>query len=401
MDNIINYGTFVDHITYLLKLTIFVNKGTDDEEVLENSILLYNQLATINKDKIDEDDEKIIRQVMKRFNLSLKLDNGACVDIRDKNNQLKMTQFDTQVTLSTGNLKKFNKWSEENKIAVVGHVPMKYMLREGQFQKLIWHYIRAVFYITQILISKSHPGEDPNDPKIIRRKEIYDESCTKFQEILPEITKQEELTNAQKLLSLDAFLNSKLMNTGLNNKSIESAKTDINKMLLDGGVQENSTVTKMIESITEQVQTTKIGNGNVIKNMVKIAQNVAKDLRKETHAGNAESLKTTLMSISNIFQNYCSNNMPKDQSLPPQVKDVLTMIQTKGSSEEKNEILDGLKSICEQRGLNQEDFINSIKGQNGEIDVEKFDDYFKKEQKEPADKVEMNEKPKKKKKNKK
>ncbi len=46
--DIINIGTFLEHLTYYIKMGIYINKGTDNNQLLDRCINIYNKLKEFN-----------------------------------------------------------------------------------------------------------------------------------------------------------------------------------------------------------------------------------------------------------------------------------------------------------------------------------------------------------------
>ena len=116
LEDFISIGTFIQQLTYYIKITIYINKGTDLDAVLQKCIGLYNTYKTIEAsatEGISDEDNATIRKVIKRLNLVLKVDaSGGAVDIRKKENQLRMVYFKGHASMKTDNMKKMIEHAE-------------------------------------------------------------------------------------------------------------------------------------------------------------------------------------------------------------------------------------------------------------------------------------------------
>ena len=398
MSDTINRGDFIQHLTYLLKLVIYVNKGTEKGDVLENCVSLYNKFKAIenvgsasstdkgNKDSTDgtdgktgqmtEEDETFIRKCIKRYNLTLKTDpDNNPLDVKDKNIQKKILSYQPHQSLETGNPKKLKKWVTNNKVMLFTDIPLDFVLEPNAMQDIIWNYVRSVFFITQNLLSNVADGADMTDKKNIQKNKVHTKSSEILAEVLDTINKLETKHNASKLMSIDGYMNSKLINSGINDETIANAKADIKKLLREKGVEENSTVTKLIESITQQIQGVDMSNGNIIQNMVGIAKNVAKDLQRDAQKGGANDLKNTLKTISGVFQDYYTNTAKAGKELPTEVKSIFDNFVKKDGETDEKEMNAGLEKIISDNNLDREQFIKDITGDNGEIDADKMKNF--------------------------
>src|SRR5438045_9781928 len=111
----ITIGTFIQYLTYYLQLSIYVNKGTEDNVLLERCIKLYNKCKKIEvtEEEIDSADEVFIRKMLKRFNLVLKVDiNGNPVNISDKSNQTKILELNCHESLLGNSMKEMIEYAK-------------------------------------------------------------------------------------------------------------------------------------------------------------------------------------------------------------------------------------------------------------------------------------------------
>ncbi|MEM3062417.1 MAG: hypothetical protein QW303_02575, partial [Nitrososphaerota archaeon] len=237
MGDIVNIGTFIKFLTYYLKLGIYANKDkasflseeakplkdqaivlSEDVKkgnILEKCIKLYNKYKLIETSKkISREDETVIRKCLKRFNLVLKIDSdGKPINIRDKKNQLRMVYLKEHSSISKDDVESMIEHAINYKINILVGVPLTFILCDGKYKKLSWQYTRALFYITQLLIS--NVGKEERDKNANFKQEVFDDAAQKLEVILENISKIENEIKINQAMSLDEFLNNKLVKSGI------------------------------------------------------------------------------------------------------------------------------------------------------------------------------------------
>ncbi|AEX61549.1 hypothetical protein c7_L486 [Megavirus courdo7] len=168
----INIGMFIQHLTYYLKISIYINKGTTKDSTLEKCINVYNKLKEIESSKeISSDDETYVRRCLKRLNLVLKVDDqDKPIDIRVKENQLKMTYFAGHSSLSDNTLESMILHATKYDIKILSDVPIIFILRESKYRELLWQYTRSLFYISQMIITKTDSDAELTTINITKKK---------------------------------------------------------------------------------------------------------------------------------------------------------------------------------------------------------------------------------------
>ena len=234
-NSIITIGTFIQYLTYYIKMGIYVNKGTDDDALLERCIKLYNKYKKLEASDtiigVGEINESFVRKCIKRLNLILKVDDDLNpIDIRDKSNQAKIISLKPHPSLESGNLKEMIKYAKKNKIDILTNISLSCMIKPGKNQKLLWLYTRALFYISQIILSNPNPNASLDDPMVQFKNNIWEESLVHFSSILEQIESLEETTTLNKSMALDCFLKNKLIKTGINEENITTAKNEVKEI---------------------------------------------------------------------------------------------------------------------------------------------------------------------------
>lgn len=383
MENIINIGTFIEHLTYYIKIGIYINKGTDKNKILERCIKLYNKYKTIEAaEEINEEDETFVRKCLKRLNLILKVDDdGNPIDIRKKESQLKMVYFEPHASLINNDMESMVEYANENNIHILTEIPLTFILRESKYQELLWQYTRSLFYISQLLISFVDANADPASSTVIAKHKIFDDAALKLETILVNISDLEEKIKLNEIMTLDKFLNSKLVKTGINEKNVSDARKEVKEIFQKKGLGNDNSMTKMIDLISDNLNGIDLSKGNIIQSMLGIAQNVAQEMKGDLEQ-NPEKFQNTLGAITEVFQEAMQENKNGDE-IPADLKNmfntVLSTVKSDGHpGANEEEITKALEGIIESNGLDRDEFLTAIKSENGELDVDKLENYLTK-----------------------
>ncbi|XWV26452.1 hypothetical protein QJ857_gp0617 [Tupanvirus soda lake] len=382
MEDIINIGTFIQHLTYYIKIGIYINKGTDKDATLERCIKLYNKYKTIEASKdISEQDETFVRKCLKRLNLILKVNSdGSPVDITNKENQLKMVFLKAHQSLANDDLKGMLEHAAKYNITILTEIPLLFILRESKYQELLWQYTRSLFYISQYLISKVDSDADPKDKTIMIKQKVMDDSFSKLENILVTISETEEKIKINEVLALDKFLNSVLIKTGINESNVNEARQEVKDIFNKKGLGQDNSMTKMIDLISDNLTKIDLSGGNIIQSMFGIAQNVAQEMRGDLEK-NPEKFQSTIGAITEVFQEAMNDTAKDGEEVPSELKNMFNQILSvspmgpNGDSKElsNEDITKSLESIIQANGLDRDKFYESIKGDNEEIDVGKLE----------------------------
>jgi len=385
MEDIINIGTFIQHLTYFIKIGIYINKGTDKDVILEKCIKLYNKYKTIEANataQITEEDETFVRRCLKRLNLVLKIDdNDEPVDIRKKENQLLMIFLEGHPSLANNDMTSMVNYANQNNITIMTDIPLTFILRESKYQELLWQYTRSLFYISQILISKVDPDADSTNKSVRQKNKILNDSMENLESILETISETEEQIKLNQVMALDKFLNTNLVKTGINEKNVNEAKNEVKEIFAKKGLGVNNSMTKMIDLISNEITSVDLTKGNIIQNMFSIAQSVAQEMKPDLE-NNPDQFQNTLGAITEVFQEAMNDSSKNGDEVPSEIKNMFNTIISNssmindGKEPTEEEITKSLEGIIDANGLNREDFYNSIKDGNGEIDVSKLENFL-------------------------
>lgn len=382
MEDTINIGTFIQHLTYYIKIGIYINKGTDKDAVLERCIKLYNKYKTIEASKeISQEDEIYIRKCLKRLNLVLKIDHqNNPIDIKTKENQLKMIYLEPHTSLPNNNIQEMIIFATENNINILTDIPLMFILRESKYQDLLWQYTRSLFYISQLLISRVDSNADPKDKNIITKRKIFDESAGYLESILVIISDIEEKMKLNQVMALDKFLNTKLIKTGINEQNVNEAKQEVKDIFVKKGLGQDNSMNRMIDSISDKLTSIDLSKGNIIQNMFGIAQNVAQEMKGDLE-NNPEKFQDTIGAITEVFKEAMNDSSKNGDEIPSDLKNMFntilgSSIGNQDGAEPTEDINKILETIIQNNGLDRNDFFNSIRDDNGEINVDKLENYL-------------------------
>ncbi len=380
--NIVNIGYFIKYLTYYIKLITYINKGTDQDAVFEKCIELYKKYKAIELSKnISPEDETYVRKCLKRLNLVLKTDiRGNAIDIRNKENQINMLHLKPHSSIPTDDITQMINFSKKNKISILTGIPLMFALRESKYQEILWQYTRALYYISQMILSFVEEY-DLNDPIDAEKSKIFDESMDYFESILGKISILEEQMNINKMMSLDKFLNSKLAHTSMDQKTVNDAGSEVKNILIQKGLSGDDALSKMIDSISSKISGGNLSEGNMLENIFSIANSVANEVRDDL-ISDPDKMKNTFGKLTSILKDTVNDSSQQGNEIPKEIKGIFDSVINMAQSGESNEaseeeIMKNLDAIIKLGGFNKEEFMKDIQNSNGEINVEKLEKYMK------------------------
>ncbi|AYV85282.1 MAG: hypothetical protein Satyrvirus9_8 [Satyrvirus sp.] len=381
MENIINVKTFIQNLTYYIKIGIYINKGTTSDSILERCIKIYNKYKTIESSEVmTESDETFIRKCYKRLNLILKINkDGTPVDIRVKENQSKMIFLEPHMSIVKDDLGSMEEYATKNNINILTEIPLMFILRESKYKELLWQYTRSLFYISQILICQQSMHTDSVKQNIFQN--IFDGATKQLELILENIAEIEEKIKLNQIMALDKYLNTKLIKTGINEKNINVAKQEIKEMFVKKGIQQDRSVEKMIDSISEKIAGISLDKQNVVSDMYNIASMVANEMKSDIEA-DPDKFQNTVVAITEIFKETMEDTCENNNKVPDDIKGTInTLLSSMQDNNEPNdETIKSLENIMESNCINdyinKEQFFGSIKDNDGKINIKKMQNYL-------------------------
>lgn len=401
MADIVNISTFLGNLSYLIKVGIYINKGTDQDAVLEKCIKLYNKYKTIETSLSTKSADKIfVRKCLKRLNLTFKVDElGNPVDLSNKENQIKMVFLKEHSSILNNDMESMLEYANKHKINVVSGIPLTFILRDGIYQKLLWQYVRYIFYITQILISKE--DSQNSSGKIGIKAKILEESMEKIESILEELFRIEEEMKLSKILSLDKFLNNRLIKGGITAKEANKAKKEILGIFSKKGVKSDEPVYKILDRISERITDTDLTGEGAFQKIINISFGVVKEV-KDDIGDDPEKLKDSMSIMKDIFMETLADP-EQNEHIPENIKQLSNIFlqNTDGDINEDSakviaENIDKVISSDSGGDLNPENvsFLKGLKNcinkkeidvfkgamdDNGEINIGRLKDIVKKQ----------------------
>jgi len=330
MEEIATNKTFICQLTSFLKIGIFSNKGTENENLLSKSIRLYNKYKLIESEKnITKENDEFIRKTLKTLNLILKVHNGTTVDIKNKENQLKIFDFNCHPSIENGNMSDMVKYLSNNPIDILTGLSLSFFLTEGTYRELLWQYVRSIFYISQMVISVNGMNDNP------KKKKIFDDCSKYFEESLINITDLETSLNIDALMAADSFLKNKLVAASSGN--IGNAKQEVIDMFSKKGIPQNTALMGMIDKISGELEKIDFSQGNIMQSLFGIAQSVATDMRGDIER-DPSGLQNAFGAITEVFQDTM---MKEGEDVPPELKAMMGNLLNMQHTEEQREEMYG------------------------------------------------------------
>lgn len=380
MDNqdgdIITFKLFLEYFTYLIKLTLHINKGIDNDKIINKLILMYNKFKTIETAKeVTEADEKSVRIVLKRINLALKVTKkNNPIDINDKNNQAKILTLKEHPAVINDQLDAMVTYAHTHGTELLQGIPLWIFLKDSKFQQLIWQYIRLLYLVSQMIIANPYGSE--KDP--IKTK-IYDDSLVIFANVLEKIDKLEQKLKAGQAVELDEFCKIKLVK--VQTEDVGIAMEEIQGIFEKRGLSKNRTMRKLMDKITSKIPEVTGDDGNLAGNIIGIGKSVADEILPELQE-NPDDVREILDVLPDIFQDLLSHDALKDTSkLPKELQSALEMVRSlvgngsfKGGEDGGETILLALEDFAKANGMSKDEFFKMIVDENGIISHKKLEE---------------------------
>ena len=299
----INIKTFLTYFKSLLKLGVIANKGTSSVHFLDRCIKILKKYD-------DENDEKNIQKCLKSFNLTVKVtQSGNPVDVLNKQNQPIIMNFRGHNSLYSNNLQEMLDYCDAQNLEILNKLPLSFLLYTNKkFQTLMWDYVRALFFISQIVICNK--SENINEQF---KNTVNDESLQYLETILMSIADSEEKMEVNKLISEDPFL--KLHFTQIEQEKIQKAKMDL-QGFLSNKIGNDSPMLEIVNGLSNELMTadTDMKSPDMIPNMIKMAQKVFSDGNFDLERLMADS-KKMFSALEDDMDNPNGSQLPLPQEM--------------------------------------------------------------------------------------
>ena len=374
--DIITIKLFLEYLTYFLKLSVHVNKGIDNERVLNKLILLYNKFKVIESAKEHSDsDEKSVRIVLKRLNLSLKVTKkNNPIDINDKSNQTKILSLKEHPAIMNDNLDAMITYANNNKTEILQGIPLWLVIREGKYQRLLWQYVRILFLISQMIIANPYGPE-----KDTLKTKVYDDSLVVFANVLEKIESLESSLKTDQILELDDFCKIKLVK--VESEDVGIAMEEIQSIFEKRGLAKNRTMRKLMDKITSKIPQVTTADGNIASNIIGIGKSVADEIIPELQ-DNPDDVREILEVLPEIFSDLLSHEALQDTSkMPKELRSALEMVKglignnaySKDNESGGESIMLALEDFAKANGISKDEFFKMIIDDNGVISHTKLE----------------------------
>lgn len=387
MSDTINIGTFLSQLTFYIKLITYNSKdndGVNDKNSLQQAKSLYEKYSRIeNSQKHNDVDEENIRKCIKRLNLILKVDStGKPVNIKNKDNQKKILEFEPCKAIKTNDPHDLYEYAKENNIDILTGISLEFVLRDtisehGKLSighELPWLYTKSLFYISQIVLCNS----SLNFPEE-KRKKIQDDSMLILEDVFSKITDIEENIDTNKINAINGLFSTNILENGITPENLATAKDDMKDLFETKGLTLDSSMNKMIDTISNNLQGTDFSGGNLLNNMFGIAEKVAKEMQGDLQA-DPEKFQQNISIFGDMFKNLL-NDPSIANDIPTEFRGMIDGLMNGGGmdgnvSTSEEQILSAVNNMIQEKGLNKEEVYSNIVDTRGKVDIRKLQEYL-------------------------
>lgn len=365
MENLITLPFFASQLMYYLRLIVYVNKGTEDDILLEHCIETHNKVVGLIDDNSETTDNHMCKY-MKRFNLVLKISaNNEPLDLNDAENQANIMERFAHHSIDSDDLAAMIEYVSQHSISPLRGIPLKFILHECKYQVLAWQYTRLLFYISQCIIlqdilcpvkkeeeteTKSETTVRESDPRFV---ELMERNLDKIEEILSSLGKLEKQLKIHKVLEEDEFLSGQLNDVKSPHDASE-AGLKLKELMREKGIEPNESSVKFIDAIAGRMEGITRKKGNMGQKILRMALGVADDMKDQIES-DPQALSDSVVPIVGIFEDFMKDP-EKSKNIPNKFKDLFGVVQEKlknpSGNEEKD--LSSILNACNGTGFESE-----------------------------------------------
>ena len=326
---------FSEQLLAYMRLFIFANKGTDNDDILEACVKTYEKLYRQSMIQDDKDTvQPYWRKVIKRFNLSCRTLDDSPLNLLDKDSQRRIKESHLhQFALSSGP-EEMCKYAKNNNIRVLPGIPFEFMIGlDTEYHNLLWQYFRVI-----VINSEEILGFGTSEINLIGAE---------ASNIILEI---ENDTGVQKLISSDIFLNVKLYDP---QQDPEYVKEEVHAAMRKQNYSEDDPLTKMMDSVTDtmfendycdQEFLASAACGPKIIGMIK---GIVKD------KNNISTFKDTpIDTVEKLLNAYESVQSTSGGNVPSSISQFITLAKSSLANRDTASI-EKLKKMSEENGCSQ------------------------------------------------
>lgn len=324
---------FTINVESLLKLSIFYNKGSDDEDELTQAIKIHDSVNKI-RGTVNAPSKALawIDSLMSRFYLSCKMeDDGTAVNLRQYDTSRKMGDIPVNTLLKQETMGEFFQWCRDNDIKLLpGLSPDFFDTLEAQNEEKLEN-MNAIYVLLEYLYYLAELKYDPQN--------VDEGAMVKATLLAKEVR---EIMDTDLMVKTDGFLNKRLYdyrkdpaivkkNTRNLMKKYELSENNIMHKLLEPsvdsiakhGILDNSSLhggkkslldhlnptSKVVKDIMRsQNKTLQASHGSLekikedVNDILAIGKKTKRDYAPDTHNESLDSLMGTIdnLDISNI-----------------------------------------------------------------------------------------------------
>lgn len=363
------YEKFMGRVLHCIKMSIYVNKGIKDYNILKGMIDAYNYYAKIDMETTNKtsllDDNKIavdLRKCIKRFNMSLKIDNDCPLDYHNKENQRKIFLFEEHNSIKNNSINDMISYATENEIQILPNIYITDLLKSCEYQILIWQYLRSIYYISQILIIETCTKSELTD-------KIFNDALLLLEKVLEEINEELDTKIATEMKD-DSFLKSKLSKTIIGKNKIDSAKSEIKEFFNTSGINLSTGLNDIVEKVSNKLIDKNLDDmSENTQSFFSIAKDIASDINNKEDVANEINIKQMINGTSKILGDIADDS----SNITEAVKGITETIEHINKDEEVNidETLAKFNNILGENKLT-DDLLSKIKNVKNSNDISKI-----------------------------
>lgn len=379
MEELLTKNAFIERLTYYLKATVFINKGTTNEKMFKYAMSVHDRYKNIelrSETEISAEDDKEIRIIIKKINLSLKTNpDGTQFKITDPEKQLQMLTLPPHPSIPNDDIESMYDYAQSNTLQVIQKLPLVFSLRENKHRSLMWQYTRLLFYISQYVISEPiiasefvSESESDNEEKLQLKATIRAEAEEFIMTILKTVNELEACSGLESYLASDKFLSKRLVGVKINDKNIRGARDKLMEIFASHGVDLEGPMPKMVNAITDKMTDIDNIEDNPLQSIIGIAKDISSGMQSE-YAKNRDEFQDQIKLITKIFRETVST--ADKEELTPELREIIESIPisnenfggetSDGTNVECDDLFKKLETIIKDKGIGQEELQSVIR----------------------------------------
>ena len=246
-------------------------------------------------------------------------------------------------------------------LKILPKLPFSFILREQEHKKLVWLYLKSLFYTSNIILFKS--------------QDSYDD--------LSKVTHEIVTYEHDHEISVTVF-GVKQNPEEFNSNNIRSASQQIKESFAKAG--SNPTLDLIIDEITKKMES-RMGDfesGNIFSVVMDIAKESAENV-KGLLPDNMDDAQNLFKGAEDVMKNMFQQANLQSESMDPKLGQMfnffMNSLNTEGQAEGNDEKMAAegralLQHVAESQGLSAEQLITQFSNENGDLDAERFQNFL-------------------------